>query len=601
MRKLTALLLAALLLASLLAGCAGEAPATAAPSTTVSQQNPVIQKVLLIDDKNIEVYFIGTQELNAGVSCESLVIKNSQGEVLRLSVHYGGKGTVRINKMLTVQLEAPVSADAELTLTYLDTQETHAITYDSYYKYEIQADCGITIRGSRTIIWGEKTMQRAAEMVDTMAGQMPELVQKMVENNCSVSVYGQNEYAAYVPEYRGTLSDDNRVTAGLGGVCCSMQEANIWQWLYEDADLPVNGYFTRHVGENLLVHEFAHGIKSSGFDHVPALAEEWQMIYRHAKAAGLWPRSYAITNPDEFFAVLSTAWFNALNETNVSDYWDGTRGPINTRLELYNYDRTAYHFLAKLYPAVPDLGQDWDNIEDLVTVTDMPNDPLPEIYEEVTFRYPRPESGISFDKTGKLTLADSGYILRTTGKNNTLVLGYNTFKDYPATADNGLYTMEPVSREGNVCRVYLKNRKNGYLYVDGNQIGTSADGSRKTVFTVTVDAEGYATIGCEAGYWQISELIPGKPILLGSEPSKWQIAEAIELKKLLFVHDCTADGSADGLYAEAGQVITLTARVPEGKNFVGWKCSYGTLSDPTSETTTFTMPDSDTVVWALYE
>ena len=43
--------------------------------------------------------------------------------------------------------------------------------------------------------------------------------------------------------------------------------------------------------------------------------------------------------------------------------WDGTRGPVNTRAELKEYDQRAYAFFEKIYSSQY-LPAPWDTYED---------------------------------------------------------------------------------------------------------------------------------------------------------------------------------------------------------------------------------------------
>ncbi len=67
------------------------------------------------------------------------------------------------------------------------------------------------------------------------------------------------------------------------------------------------------------------------------------------KNAGKWPNTYAISNYEEYFATLTTIWFNVMEE-GKDGQWDGIRGPVNTREELMRYDREAYEFFKEFYP-----------------------------------------------------------------------------------------------------------------------------------------------------------------------------------------------------------------------------------------------------------
>lgn len=62
-------------------------------------------------------------------------------------------------------------------------------------------------------------------------------------------------------------------------------------------------------------------------------------------------------------------------------------------------------------------------------------------------------------------------------------------------------------------------------------------------------------------------------------------------------------GTADKTSASAGETVTLTATVPEGKLFEAWIVTQGTLTleDATSASVSFTMPESGVVLRATYK
>ena len=75
-------------------------------------------------------------------------------------------------------------------------------------------------------------------------------------------------------------------------------------------------YTTRYKHECILVHEFAHAVHLIGINYMKdtSLADEFRNLYAQAKADGLWPNTYAISNYEEYFATLSTVWFNVMEE-----------------------------------------------------------------------------------------------------------------------------------------------------------------------------------------------------------------------------------------------------------------------------------------------
>ena len=98
-------------------------------------------------------------------------------------------------------------------------------------------------------------------------------------------------------------------------------------------------------------HECGHAIHLVGMNGLKdqTLADMIRKAYQHASDNGLWPDTYAISNYEEYFATLSTVWFNVMQE-GVDGRWDGIRGPVNTREELKVYDPEGYELMKHIYP-----------------------------------------------------------------------------------------------------------------------------------------------------------------------------------------------------------------------------------------------------------
>lgn len=144
-----------------------------------------------------------------------------------------------------------------------------------------------------------------------------------------IAIIGRSEVLTEVPElsyldpeawnhYRGIISGDYE-----GNVLVATAEENIL--CYDDDP---------HGGYDVLVHEFAHAI-SVRVPYTPGGQDFWDRLlpaYQAAMDAGLWRRTYAATNPGEYWAEGVQAWFN------VQGAPGGITNHINTRAELKDYD-----------------------------------------------------------------------------------------------------------------------------------------------------------------------------------------------------------------------------------------------------------------------
>ena len=134
----------------------------------------------------------------------------------------------------------------------------------------------------------------------------------------------------------GRLTDKeywDRRAGGMGGNPTSCAEENLL------------GYpGTRYFGENILVHEFAHGIMDIGIRRAdPELLRKIRDAYKAAMDKGLWKGHYASTNANEYWAEGTQTWFWSNYE-----YKDGET-TVMTPDDLKGYDPTLYDLLSQVY------------------------------------------------------------------------------------------------------------------------------------------------------------------------------------------------------------------------------------------------------------
>lgn len=576
-----------------------------------------IESVRRINATDIEVYY-SSDYSGSDPKALKFTVTADGGDKLSFNLDYGYGGAIFFDNLLTLELAEPIEGDADVKLVYGGV--TYDVPYEPYYQYEYVSECGVPVYGSRTLIQGEETVKRAAEIVDTLLSSSPEIAEQMVASGAKLAVFGKGEHAYYIPEHRGGYDKSMLYVEGFGGITCSITESNVWHWRSDTT--PDKSYTTAYVNECILVHEFAHGIKIAGIDMMAdqSLANEFQMVYRHAVAAGLWPDSYAISNSDEFFATMSAIWFNVMNESNASDTWDGVRGPINTREELYNYDIVTYNFFAKIYPYT-DLDGAWTPVPDTVTITGLATEDAPD-YGDVKYTFNYPEAvgflGIDTTATYKFIYRDADYILDVSATSTGVGLWWDFMAYYPDSAGSMTYNFELVPGKEPTVKdhittyyVYINNVRDGYLYMVDEHVYAAAAldeaslPESPTEFELVVDETGLATIGCEGKVLYVTgDPDNGTEVVLSDESSsKFYITDVNEASGyILFIHNGTVNGSENGEVLVSGAVAELSApETLDGKNFVKWEASAGKLADANSRETEFTMPESDAVVWAIYE
>lgn len=587
------------------------------PGKKDEKEESYIESVRRINSTDIEVIYSKSYSGSDPRALKFAVTANGSDR-LSFNLDYGYGGAIFFDHLLTLQLAEPIEDGAEVKLEHDGV--VYDVPYEPYYIYECVSESGVPVYGSRCLTKGEETVKRAAEIVDTLLSESPAIAEQMVKSGAKLAVYGKGEHAYYVPEHRGGYDEASLYVEGFGGITCSITESNVWHWRADNA--PDKSYTTAYVNESILVHEFAHGVKIAGIDMMAdqSLANEYQMVYRHAVAAGLWPDSYAISNSDEFFATMSAIWFNVMNESNASDTWDGVRGPINTRKELYNYDIVTYNFFAKIYPYT-NLDGEWTPVPDTVTITGLATEEAPD-YGDVkhTFNYPEAIGFLGIDTTAtyKFLYRDAEYILDVSATSTGVGLWWDFMADYPDSAGSMTYNFELVPGKDPVEKdhittyyVYIKNVRDGYLYVIDDHIYAAAavDAAslpeNPTEFEVALDETGLATIGFDGKKLFVNgDPDNGTETLLSAEnASKFYVTDVSATSgNVLFIHNGTVNGSENGAVLVSGGVAELSAPATlDGKSFVKWEASAGTFADASSANTEFTMPEGDAVVWAIYE
>ncbi|MFT3738512.1 MAG: glycoside hydrolase family 97 protein [Breznakibacter sp.] len=216
-----------------------------------------------------------------------------------------------------------------------------------FYKKYLDAD-GLPIVSSGNV--SDLALVQAREVVIRMLSKRPDVAQYMIGKGCRVMVIGAGEQVCDLPEYyRICNSPDsiaywNKRARGFGGspeddFSCSCGEENLLA-------LPVDKY----VGENILVHEFAHIVHTVGIAGVnPNFDHELESVMQHAIEKGLWKNTYAMTNKEEYFAEAVQSFFNC---NRYAETENGVHGPINRREKLKRYDPEMYRLLLSYFPEI---------------------------------------------------------------------------------------------------------------------------------------------------------------------------------------------------------------------------------------------------------
>ncbi len=203
----------------------------------------------------------------------------------------------------------------------------------------------IEVRGMPVVASGvvaDEALQRTHEIVAAMLAGRPDLVQALVDNRMYLIIIGKDQVYTEMPEYRHARNPAylNERVRGTGGRPTSFGEENLLGW-------PID----RYDDESIAVHEFCHTIDSTLRSIDPLWSERRNAVYQNAVAQGLWKKTYAASNPGEYWAEIAQAYFDCQRVNN----WN--HGPIGTREQLRAYDPAGYELVRTTFRLGPD--QDW--------------------------------------------------------------------------------------------------------------------------------------------------------------------------------------------------------------------------------------------------
>ncbi len=219
---------------------------------------------------------------------------------------------------------------------------------DPFYKKYVECD-GLYIVSSERV--SDEALGIAYQIVDCMLAKRPDIRQHMASRRNHIMVIGQYEETCDIPEFKHICTDNPDTIAywnwrarGFGGapedeLSASCGEENLLA-------LPTDKY----VGENILIHEFAHLIHMCGIAEVePDFNSRLEALYQKAKSQGLWANTYAMSNKEEYFAEMVQSFFNC---NRWSEQPNGVHCHANRRHKLRQYDPDGYNLLTEYFSEI---------------------------------------------------------------------------------------------------------------------------------------------------------------------------------------------------------------------------------------------------------
>ena len=296
------------------------------------------------DERDVQLDFSFLPE---GVSYTAVLFKdgvnaNKQAEDYR-------KETICINKdsRLTLHLASGGGFAMKLELCPVHGQVTgipEGKNIPSFYQKYIETE-GLYVTSSGKV--SDEALLKACDIISLMLAKRPDVKAHMVKKGCHVMIIGKDEETCDLPEFAYICNCEDSIkywnwrARGFGGApedefSSSCGEENLLA-------LPQDKY----VGENILIHEFAHLIHTVGIVGVePDFNERLEALRQNAIRKGLWEKTYAVSNKEEYFAECVQSFFNC---NRYAEPANGVHNWVNRRTKLKTYDPDMYRLLQEYF------------------------------------------------------------------------------------------------------------------------------------------------------------------------------------------------------------------------------------------------------------
>ena len=296
------------------------------------------------DERDVQLDFSFLPE---GMSYTAVLFKdgvnaNKQAEDYR-------KETIRIDKdsRLTLHLASGGGFAMKLELCPVHGQVTgipEGKNIPSFYQKYIETE-GLYVTSSGKV--SDEALLKACDIISLMLAKRPDVKAHMVKKGCHVKIIGKDEETCDLPEFAHICNCEDSIkywnwrARGFGGApedefSSSCGEENLLA-------LPQDKY----VGENILIHEFAHLIHTVGIVGVePDFNERLEALRQNAIRKGLWEKTYAVSNKEEYFAECVQSFFNC---NRYAEPANGVHNWVNRRTKLKTYDPDMYRLLQEYF------------------------------------------------------------------------------------------------------------------------------------------------------------------------------------------------------------------------------------------------------------
>ncbi len=235
----------------------------------------------------------------------------------------------------------PTPSAAPVRVVSLLPPPPAALDLDPFYQKYLDGD-GVPFVSSEKV--PDIALYRSVAIFHDMLANRADLRARMATLGIRVAILAATEDLTDIPEYSDlyqidpSTDWDNR-GRGLGPSrvrpVASAAEENVL--CYQD---------DTYWYEDILVHELAHAIWDFGVTRQPGGAEmvpRLRIAYEDALAAGLWRKTYAAENVQEYWAEGVQSWFG------LNDPAGRLHNGVNTRAELEAYDPVLAGLIAEVF------------------------------------------------------------------------------------------------------------------------------------------------------------------------------------------------------------------------------------------------------------
>ena len=258
-----------------------------------------------------------------------------------MNINYKASCLVLASALLSgtaIRAQPPITSPPESFFRGFPERDRDAAR--QFYKKHIELQ-GLSVAAAGEV--SDAALERTYYIVSHMLAGRPDVLHAMATNGTRLIIIGKDQLYTDMPEYRRSPNPAylNERVRGTGGFrVTSFGEENL-----------LNLMLDRYDDESIGVHEFCHTIDSAIGSIDPTWRDRLRKTFRDAVDKGLWKNAYAGSNPAEYWAEISQAYFDCSRVNN----WN--HAAIASREQLKIYDPEGYELVKTEFHFSPE--NDW--------------------------------------------------------------------------------------------------------------------------------------------------------------------------------------------------------------------------------------------------